>query len=339
MMEETQMAKKYVCFSLLSLAFVIFGFIVDKCFAAGFNVLVVFSYEEDLDWHKEMRKAIDSVLGNSCNIKWFYMDTKNNLAAGPQKAKKAYALYQTFRPDGIIAADDNAQSMFVVPFLKDKVKTPVMFCGVNAEPEEYGYPASNVSGILERMHINESLALVKQLVPSIKTFGGMEKDSPTGRAYLKTFQDESEDFIVKFMNFKLPKTIAEAVETAKTLRETSDLLFMATMKGIADENGKPLTEKEAINMVCRAFGKPTFTNVEHGVKYGILCAVVQRGWEQGETAAKMLLEAMNGTPVSQIPVTRNRYGKRIINVTVMKELGINPKPVVLRGVELVRTEE
>jgi len=27
-------------------------------------------------------------------------------------------------------ADDNAQSMFVLPYLKDKVKTPVMFCAV-----------------------------------------------------------------------------------------------------------------------------------------------------------------------------------------------------------------
>lgn len=129
------------------------------------------------------------------------------------------------------------------------------------------------------------------------------------------------------------------MENAKFLRKTCDLLFMATMKGIADKNGKPLTEREAIGRVSKAFGKPTFTNVEHGVKYGVLCAVVQRGWEQGETAAVMLLKAMLETPVSRIPVTRNRYGKRIINVTVMKALGINPKPVVLQGVKLVRTEE
>lgn len=332
------MAKKCLFFTLLFLLFAFFCLINEKCYASGFNVLVVFSYEEDLDWHKEMKKAIESVLGKSCNIKYFYMDTKNNLEAGQRKAKEAYLLYEAFLPDGIIAADDNAQAMFVVPYLRDRAAVPVIFCGVNADPEEYGYPASNVSGILERMHINESLALAKQLVPSIKTFGGIEKDSPTGRAYLKAFQEESKDLIVKFVDFGLPKTIKEAVEEAKALRETCDLLFLATMKGIPDERGRPLTEREAIRIVSRAFGKPTFTNVEHGVRFGILCAVVQRGWEQGETAAKMLLKAMQGTPLSQIPVTRNRYGKRIINVTVMKELGINPRPLLLRGVELVRTE-
>ena len=310
----------------------------DACRAAGYDVLVVFSYEKELDWHQEMRKGIEDVLENVAHIEYFYMDTKNNLAAGPEKAKQAYGLYQSLQPDGVIAADDNAQSLFVAPYLKDKVKTPVMFCGVNAEPEHYGYPASNVSGILERMHINESLSLAKQLVPSLATFGGIEKESPTGRAYHKTFENPAGDFLLKFAEFKLPQTILEAETMARAMGDRCDLLFVATMKGIPDANGRPLPEKEAIRIVTKAFGKPTFTNVAHAVKYGILCAVVQRGCEQGETAAKMLLKAMQGTPVSRIPLTRNCNGRRMINVTVMKELGIQPKPVVLRGVDLVRTE-
>jgi ABC-type uncharacterized transport system substrate-binding protein len=307
--------------------------------AAQYKVLVVMSYEEELDWCKEMKAAIDSALRNTCEIKYFYMDTKNNLADGPRKAADAFALYQEFQPDGVIAADDNAQSMFIVPYLKEKVKTPVMFCGVNADPEKYGYPASNVSGILERMHINESIALATQLVPSIKTFAGIEKSSPTGEAYQKTFHDEADTYLAKFVGFELPKTITEAVAAAEKLKTECDLLFMATMKGIPDENGKPLTEKEAIQRVTAAFGKPTFSNVEHGVKYGILCAVVQRGWEQGETASKMLLEAMKGKPVSEIPIVQNQNGKSIINVTVMKALGLKPDMNVLHSAELIRTEE
>ncbi|XPS84216.1 uncharacterized protein Dvar_22340 [Desulfosarcina variabilis str. Montpellier] len=57
--------------------------------------------------------------------------------------------------------------------------------------------------------------------------------------------------------------------------------------------------------------------------------------EQGFTAAKMLLKAMQGTPVSSIPITRNQLGKPIINVTVMKAFGIKPKPILLKGVQLI----
>jgi hypothetical protein len=116
------------------------------------KVLVVMSYEEPSvnPWCKQIKQGIDSVLAKTFEITYFYMGTKKNLDGGPQKAEEAYALYRKLRPDGVITVDDNAQWMFVLPYLKDKVHTPVMFCGVNAEPEKYGYPASNVSGVLER---------------------------------------------------------------------------------------------------------------------------------------------------------------------------------------------
>jgi hypothetical protein len=53
----------------------------------------------------------------------------------------------------------------------------------------------------------------------------------------------------------------------------------------------------------------------------------------------MLIKAMQGTALSEIPITRNYKGKRVINVTVMEAFGIKPKPIVLLGAELVRTKK
>ncbi len=157
--------------------------------AASNKILVVMSYEEDNPWCMQIKEGIDSVLAGDSDIKYYYMDTKKNISGGVRKAEEAHEIYKQFQPDGVIAADDNAQSMFVLPYLKDKVTTPVMFCAVNAEPAEYGYPASNVSGILERDFIKESIAFAKQLVPSIKTVGFLVKDSPSGRAILKQVEN------------------------------------------------------------------------------------------------------------------------------------------------------
>ena len=131
--------------------------------AYRYNVFVVMSYEEDNPWCQEIKKGIDSVLSGSSEITYFYMDTKINREGGELKASEAYALYQKIKPDGVITADDNAQQMFVLPYLKDNVETPVMFSDVNAEADKYGYPASNVSGILERGHIRESYGFGKQI--------------------------------------------------------------------------------------------------------------------------------------------------------------------------------
>jgi ABC-type uncharacterized transport system substrate-binding protein len=315
-----------------------FGLFCPAANSAPYKVLVVMSYDSAFSFVLEIKDGIESVLARSCKINYFYMDTKRNIAGGPQKAREAYALYRKLRPDGVIASDDNAQAFFVVPFLKDKVKTPVMFCGVNAEPEKYGYPASNVSGILERHHISQSLALAKQLIPSVKTFGYMANESPSGRAIFKHFQREKHTFPVKIVAAKFPKTLKEVKLMAGELKQICDVLFVPLMQGLKDEDGKALTDKQVIPVLAKAYGKPIIGGNRFNIKYGILCGIAKTGQEQGETAARMLLKAMEGTPISKIPITRNHHGRAMINVTVMKAFGIKPEPILLKGTELIETE-
>jgi ABC-type uncharacterized transport system substrate-binding protein len=326
-----------ICFTLiLFLLPLTVAFAVDDSHAARFKVLVVMSYDPDYKFVKKIRQGIDSILSDTCRIEYFYMNTKNNLAGGPQKAKAAFALYKKMRPDGVIAADDNAQSMFVVPYLKNKVKTPVMFCGVNEAPEKYGYPADNVSGILERMTISQSLAFAKQLIPAIRTFGYMSCDSPTGRTILKYFQHEAHTFPMELAAARFPKTLIETKAMAKELSGLCDVLFIPTMSGTKDDNGVPLSDRQLLPVVTDIFAKPVIGNQKFTIQYGMLCGMTQHPNEQGFTAAKMLLKAMQGTPIRDIPITRNRLSQAIINVTVMKAFDIKPKPILLKDTELIR---
>lgn len=305
---------------------------------AMYNVLVIMSYGPDYNFVQEIQQGIESALSDTCRIEYVYLDTKNNPSDGPQKAKEAYELYKNRRPDGVIASDDNAQSMFVVPYLKNKVKTPVMFCGVNANPKKYGYPAGNVSGILERHTVSQTLAFTKQLIPSIKTFGFMAYDTPSSRSILEYLYKEEKSFPMKLVAARFPTTIDEALSITNALKSLCDIMYMPTMQGLKDNQGNALSEKDIVPTIARTFAKPIISGNQYNIRYGMLCGVVKTGQEQGATAAKMLLKAMNGTPISEIPVTRNRLGKAIINVTVMKQLGIKPKPLLLKGTELVRTE-
>jgi ABC-type uncharacterized transport system substrate-binding protein len=266
------------------------------------------------------------------------MNTYKNLQGGVRKAQEAYALYQEFQPDGVIVSDDYAQELFVVPYLKDKVKTPVMFCGVNEDAEKYGYPASNISGVLERYLIKESVALAKQLIPSITTFGFIMKKSSTSEAILKQIQRESDMYMAKFIGFKEPASLKEAVIMTEELGKSCDVIFVSSLAGIPDEKVNPITEKEAFSTVFKKFGKPVLGVHVHHVRFGALCGVSQIGAEQGEKSSEMLLKAMQGTPVSKIPIGKNHNGKRMINVTVMKELGIKPNSDILGSAELVKTE-
>lgn len=331
--------KMYIVHRLVIVIFLCISFLYPATgLAARFNVLVVMSYEQDNPWCQEIKKGIDSVLSGTSEITYFYMDTKINREGGEAKAREAYALYQKIRPDGVITADDNAQQMFVLPYLKNKVETPVMFSGVNADAEKYGYPASNVSGILERGHIRESIAFAKQLAPAIKTVGFVVSDNPSGRALQKQVNEESDAYSATLTSFNLVNTTNELVSLAGNLNSQSDAVYTDSLVGLKDEKGISHSHKDVLNLLLTSYDKPVIGANQYHVEQGALCAVIKTGQEQGETAAEMLLKAMQGTPVSEIPVTQNYKGKRVINVTTMKSLGIIPRPVVLLGAELLKSE-
>lgn len=303
------------------------------------KVLVVMSYEQNNPWCIEIKEGIETVLAAQAELTYFYMDTKINFAGGVQKAKEAYSLLHKLQPDGVIAVDDNAQQMFVLPFLKDKVKIPIMFCGVNREAERYGYPTINISGVLERGHIKASISLAKQLSPSIKTVGFFAKDSPSGVALHRQVEGESASYITTVSAVELLKTTKELLVLAKKHKEISDAIFIDSLEGILEENGTSPTNFQLIKILSKEFGKPIIGANLYHVSNGALCAVVKTGQEQGNTAATMLLQSLQGTPVADIPITRNYQGKRVINVTVMNELGIKPRPIVLLGTDLVKTSK
>lgn len=306
--------------------------------AAPYKVLVIMSYHESMPWEKEVREGIEAELARYATIRYVYMNTKNDFTGGTAKAREAWEVYREFKPEGVIAADDDAVSLFVVPYLKNKVTTPVMFCGVNAEPEAYGFPALNVSGILERAHFRESIAFLHQLRPSVKRIAFLTNDNPTGKAYEEQVRREAGTYPATIATIRRVKTLNEALAVARDMKKRSDALFLIAMEGLLDASGKPLAEKDTFRKLTKSYGKPVIGMNEFNIRSGLLCAVVKTGQEQGATAAKMLLQTMQGTPVSQIPITRNKHGKRFLNVTVMKSLGIVPRPVFLVGTQLVDTE-
>ena len=153
------------------------------------------------------------------------------------------------------------------------------------------------------------------------------------------------------MNKSLPKLIVILGQTAsgktnlavELAKKFNGEIISADSRQIYKEmnigTAKPTKKeiKEITHHLKTVFDKPIIGANRYHVRQGALCAVVKTGQEQGETAAKMLLKAMQGTAVADIPITRNYKGKRIINVSVMEKLGIKPRPVVLLGAELLKT--
>ncbi len=324
--------------SLLSSLFVSLVLACGVTRAAPFKVLVVMSYEKNNPWVQEIREGIDAVLRPSSDLTYFYMNTKANRDGGSRRAEEAYALFRSLQPDGVIAADDDAQSMFVVPYLKDQTATPIIFNGVNATAEAYGFPNAHISGVLERAHVRESLAFVKLIVPSIQTACFMTNDNPAGLALRAQVEGEQASYPVAVGAFHLVHSNEQIESLGRVLNANCDVLFVDSLEGILNKDGKAQTNKEIVPVLRRVYDKPILAGNRYQVEQGAWAAVVKTGQEQGELAADMLLAALRGQAVSSIPVARNSRGQRIMNVTALESHGIVPKPTVLRGVTLVRQQ-
>jgi ABC-type uncharacterized transport system substrate-binding protein len=226
--------------------------------------------------------------------------------------------------------------MFVVPFLKDQVNTPVMFAGVNAKAEKYGYPNGHISGVLERAHIHESLAFAKQLIPSISSACFVTHNVPSGLSLQKQVTAEKYKYPVQVNGFHLVNSVDELNQLSNELNNNCDTIFVDSLEGILSQEQKPLNNKGVLTHLASIYNGPLLGGNRYQVEQGAWAAVVKTGQEQGETSADMLLSAMKGNPVTQIPVVTNSKGERIVNVSALDKHNVQLKPLVLRGATLVR---
>jgi ABC-type uncharacterized transport system substrate-binding protein len=323
-----------IFFRALALAALLLG--APAATAKTFKVLVVMSYEADNPWVREIAEGIDAVLRPHAEVTYFHMDTKVDPANGPKRAAEALALFRTLQPDGVIAADDDAQAMFVVPHLSGKVAIPVMFNGVNAAPSAHGFPAANVSGVLERAHVGESLAFIKQMVPTIQSACFMTNNVPPGLSLRALVEQEKDGYPVRAGTFHLVSTVAELDRAVAGMKGVCDTLFVDSLEGITAADGTPMNNAQVMKLLRAGFAGPILAGNRYQVEQGAWAAVVKTGQEQGDTSAEMLLKAMRGTPVAAIAIVRNVRGQRVINVTAMEAAGVEIRAQVLRGATLVR---
>ncbi len=303
----------------------------------GKKVLVVMSYHEDNEWELQIKEGLEQKLQGAI-IEYFWLDSKKNLEKISGKAKEAYALYQKFQPDGVIAADDNAQAFFVLPFLKDKVKTPVVFCGVNNEATKYGYPASNVTGVVEKSHYRESLSYAQIIDSSIKSFGIIYKDTPTARANLKQINQEQAQYTVKLAETVKVATVEEVKKAVAGLSTKVDILLCLDLAGLQNQKGEFVEEVDVLRMIAQLWQKPSVGGSEWELEAGMLCGVVKNGREQGDLAVEMLLQLWEGKAARDIPLTQNKNGRRVINLKAAQSLGIKLPPEAVMGAKVTMSK-
>ncbi len=282
--------------------------------APGKKILWIDSYHQGYEWSDGIEKGIREAL-KGAGVGWraFHMEAKSCPDAACMEAAgiRAKVFADQYEPDILIASDDIAQRYLILPYYKG-TGMPVVFCGVNWDASVYGYPTSNITGMVE-------VDLVEETVKNMRRFGAgdrvgyMSGDTVSDRKII--------DFLNRrFFNGKMHavrvRTFAEFRSAFQSLQESVDMIFLRNYANIdgweTDAAIRFLSEKTRI---------PTGSNNDFMAPF-VLFTLGKIPEEQGIYAARTALEILSGKMPGEIPVERNRQARLTVNLRIAKSAGI-----------------
>jgi ABC-type uncharacterized transport system substrate-binding protein len=298
------------------------------------KILAVMSYDPANSWTLSEQEGIDQALVGD-EIRYFYLDTKRDEKGGWEKGREALSLLEEFRPDAVIAADDSAQEMFVVPYLKGKSTVPVVFCGVNDDAAKYGYPAANITGVVEVKHYQQTISYAKLLIKGLRRVVVLYKENQANAINVAQVRREMGGYPVEVIAMLSVSSLAEARAVMEKYQGRVEAFLVLNLSGVIGDEGTPIDGGKAIGQL-RGQGVALLATEDYAIGAGALCGVVQSGRLQGLRAGQMVRRILAGLDPREIPVEKNLNGQRYLNLSTARQLGLAPGPQVILGSKLLR---
>jgi ABC-type uncharacterized transport system substrate-binding protein len=292
----------------------------------GKKVLCIDSYHEGYEWSDSVISGVvDGLKGSGVELRIYRMDTKRNISEEfkKQAAILANDMIKKYKPDLIIAADDNASKYLIEPYYKD-IDLPIVFCGVNWDETVYGYPYSNATGMVE-------VSLISKLIEELLNYSKGNRIGFLGGDVL-TDRKEAESYKKIFhitLTEMYAKTFSEWKRYFLKMQNEVDILIVYNDAGV---EGWDAVEAEVF--VKENTFIPTGSVLDWMAKY-VLMTLAKEGEEQGEYAAQTALRILNGEDPKDIPIVRNKNGKVYLNINIADKLGVVLRPRLLKQAEII----
>lgn len=282
--------------------------------AEAAKCLFVSSYHQGYAWSDGVERGLRSTLHGHCELRQFDMDTKRHKTEEFKKkaALAAKALIESWRPDVVIAADDNAAKYLIAPYFRDS-DVPFVFCGINWTVEEYGFPYSNVTGMLEVAPIR--LMLKKAVVASGKRAFYIGANTLTERKNLRHFKHAAEELGIE-LDGELTGT-TDAWLAAYRRGQSYDFIVLGSNSGIEDWDANQV-QLELMRMSRRL----SVTNHGWMMSYAMF-GLTKIPEEHGEWGAKTALAILHGLRPTDIPIVANRRWDVRTNEPLLRTAGID----------------
>ncbi len=311
------------------------------------KVLVLHSYHPEYTWIKDVNKGILSGLAEerfdpqkNIILEYFHMDTKRQTSEEwkLKVADEAMAKIRSWKPDVVIATDDNAQK-YVVAKMKDS-GVNFVFLGVNADPMTYNYinslesPGGKITGSIERARFEETVNLLHRLRPDVKRIAIVCDDGPTGKPVVERVLEMAPNIGIEVVASRRIGNFSEWQRYVKSIQNKADALLVVVYHTLKDDDGNAVHENVVLNWTIQNNHLPDMGFWSWAVEGGLLCSEAISGYQQGHYAATVASYVLMGQAPGDFPVDKPQRGEVCINLARAKMLGIEV-PVDMQRVATV----
>jgi len=290
--------------------------------------LYVSSYHRGYAWSDGVEEGLRKVLTGHCEIRQIDMDTKRNKSVEFKQsaASRVKLEIETWQPDVVIVSDDNAAKYVIKQYYRD-ANTPFVFSGVNWTVQEYGFPYSNVTGIIEVAPLEAMLSNAIKYSDESKKAIYLGADTLTEKKNLDRVAEASQKLGIELKG--VLESNASAWKAQYRAGQDADFIVMGSSSGISDWN-----KTEMAAFAVEHAKKLTVTSHQWMMPFSTI-GFTKIPQEHGEWAAQTAIEIMKGKSPGEIPIVANRDWDLWLNMAHLESTRITLPRKLLRKAKKV----
>lgn len=268
------------------------------------NILYINSYQNGYIWSDTILDGIRETFAQSrlhIDLQVEYLDAKKHpdYAVREQLRSLMAVKFRGIDFDAVIVSDNDAFSFALENRLELFPGTPLVFCGVNHFESTTITGQSSVTGVLEQTRVTETLELAMRLHPGRKRLLVIGDDSTTSVAIEAQVREAMPRFKGRLdFDYRRVRTMAEL---ARVLNSTDNKTIIYQIPFYLDEGGTFLTPWEVQAAMAEMTAAPIYSGWVFLLGHGMVGGMLLSGEHQGQLAAQMVLDILDGKSPDDIP--------------------------------------
>jgi len=311
--------------------------IINRRYSDKDRVLVLHSYHSQMKWVQGIEEGIETQLGSSnYDLYYDYMDTKR--VADPSYIKQVYDQMIVKHSDemyDLVLVSDNTAFNFILKFGKRIFgDIPVVFCGVNNIDQYSGSITENTTGVVEEIDVKGTIELALRQNTNTKTIYVINDHTPTGEANQNVVKRVEGEFENQEFHYLRDYNMSNLLEYIEQIEKDSIVVLLSYTR---DKSNAIFSYEDSGSMIAEASARPVYVVWDFYIGTGVVGGKLTSGFNQGETAAKMAVDILDGEVPAMIPINTKSPNQYILDHSVLKRYNLQrtfmPKDAVLVNVD------